>query len=112
VGEALRGRDQTTAWPRRDAWDYNGDLVTGVPPEVKEAANEYGLRALSAALAPDPDRDASGARVQSKSQTVGPISQSFTFVSGAAFTMPKYPSADNKLFRSGLAMTGGRSMRA
>lgn len=112
VGKRLLGRDQTTEWPRMDAWDLDRDLVTGIPLEVKEATAEYALRALTAALNPDPSRDASGAKVQSKSQQVGPIAQSFTYVSGAAFTMPKYPAADAKLRRSGLILSGGTLLRA
>lgn len=112
VGRRLLGRDQNTEWPRMDAWDLDQDLVTGIPVEIKEAAAEYALRALTAELNPDPSRDASGAKVQAKSQQVGPIAQSFTYVSGATFTMPKYPAADMKLRRSGLILSGGTVMRA
>lgn len=112
VGRVINGRRQTTMWPRMDAWDCDRNLVTGIPLEVKEATAEYALRALTAVLNPDPERDASGAKVQSKSQQVGPIAQSFTFVSGAAFSMPTYPAADARLRRAGLIMSGGTLLRA
>lgn len=112
IGESLRGRQQSTAWPRRDAWDCSRDLVTGIPEEVKEATAEYALRALLGVLNPDPERDSSGVAVQSKSEQVGPISRSMTFAAGAVFTMPKYPAADQKLRRACLVMTGGTSVRA
>ncbi|WVW77400.1 head-tail adaptor [Stenotrophomonas phage vB_SmaS_Bhz59] len=112
VGRRLLGRDQTTEWPRMDAWDLDRNLVTGIPLEVQEACAEYALRALTAELNPDPSRDASGAAIQSQSQQVGPIAQSVTFVSGAVFTMPKYPAADAKLRRTGLVRSGGTVLRA
>ncbi len=111
VGRALEGRRQTTAWPRIGALDRDRNLVSGVPPEVKEACAEYALRALTAALNPDPERDSTGAAIASKSETVGPISESVSYVGGAVFTMPKYPAADQKLIRSGLVRTGGDVFR-
>jgi hypothetical protein len=111
VGKRRQGRSQTTEWPRSDAWDRDERDVNDVPPEVKEATAEYALRALAATLNPDPERNASGVAIQSKSEAVGPISESVTFVSGAIFTMPKYPAADQRLFSSGLVRTGGTVLR-
>ncbi|QYW02118.1 hypothetical protein CPT_Sonora_015 [Stenotrophomonas phage Sonora] len=112
VGRPMLTRQQSTEWPRTDAWDRYRNLVTGIPVEVQEATAEYALRALSATLNPDPSRDESGARIQSKTEQVGPISQSLTFVSGAVFSMPSYPAADQKLRRPGLVLSGGTSLRA
>jgi len=107
VGKKMLGRDQTTEWPRSNAWDKDRYYITDLPTEVKDACAEYALRAISAVLNPDPDRDTTGQAVQSKSETVGPISESVTFVSGAIFTMPKYPAADQKLIKAGLVRRGG-----
>lgn len=112
IGRPLLGRDQTTAWPRMDAWDSYRNLVTGIPQEVKEATAEYALRALTAALNPDPTRDASGIAVTSRSEQVGPISRTVGFAAGAVFVMPKYPAADQKLIRAGLVVSGGTLLRA
>lgn len=112
VGKPLYGRDQTTAWPRSDAWDCSRRYVTGIPREVKDATAEYALRALAADLLPDPIRDPSGAPVLSKSETVGPISESVTYVGGSVFVMPKYPAADSKLVRACLVISGGNVVRA
>lgn len=111
VGKKRLGRDQTTQWPRTSAWDRDRFYITNVPEEVKEACAEYALRAIAAALNPDPDRDTSGQTVQSKSETVGPILESVTFVSGGVFAMPKYPAADQKLYKAGLVRTSGRLLR-
>lgn len=105
VGKRLQGRNQSTEWPRR----Y--DAINGIPGEVKEATAEYALRALSAALNPDPERGGTGAAIASKSESVGPISESVTYVSGSVFTMPKYPAADQRLIKAGLTRTGGTVLR-
>lgn len=107
VGKKLLGRDQTTEWPRSSAWDKDRYYITGLPVELKEACAEYALRAISAALNPDPTRDDTGQTIQSKSETVGPLSESFTFTEGAMFRMPKYPAADQKLIKPGLVRWGG-----
>ena len=112
VGKKRLGREQTTEWPRSNAWDKDRYYITDLPVEVKDACAEYALRAISAVLNPDPDRDATGQLVQSKSETVGPISESVAFVAGSVFTMPKYPSADQKLIKSGLIEFGGEIRRA
>lgn len=44
---------QPLAWPRRDARDEEGALLTLVPDVVRRACAELALRALSAPLAPD-----------------------------------------------------------
>lgn len=113
VGRALAAREQTTAWPRLAAYDRDRNLVVGLPAEVLEATAEYALRALTAALNPDPERDASGAAILSKSEQVGPISESVTYAAGGStsFVMPKYPAADQRLLRSGLVRTGGTVLR-
>lgn len=111
VGRRLRN-DQTTEWPRISAYDRDRYLVNGIPPQVKEATAQYALRALSAELNPDPARDSTGAKIQSKSQEVGPIAQSITYVSGAVFEMPTYPAADSLLRRSGLTVSGGLVLRS
>lgn len=111
VGKKRLGRDQTTEWPRTDAWDRDRYYINDIPPEVKEACAEYALRALAAELNPDPERNASGVAVLSKSEAVGPISESVTFVGGAVFQMPKYPAADQKLVRAGLVRSGGTLLR-
>ena len=112
VGIKLRGRDQSTQWPRSSVWDRDRFYVNGIPPEVKEATAEYALRALTLDLNPDPVMDETGVAIQSKSETVGPISESVTYVSGAIFTMPRYPAADQRLIRAGFVRAPGMVARA
>lgn len=111
VGKRYQGRSQSTEWPRSNARDRDGYYVRGIPPEVKEACAEYALRAIGADLSPDPVRDDTGALIASKSEAVGPLSESVTYVSGASFAMPNYPVADQKLLRAGLTRTGGTVLR-
>ena len=92
-------KTQTTEWPRENAWDDRGDAVDGVPQAVKDATSEYALRALTADLLADPDRDASGRDVASKSEAVGPLKESVEYAHGGqVFSLPDYPSADRLLF--------------
>lgn len=111
VGRRVYGREQSTEWPRSNAYDIDRRWVNGVPEEIKEATAEYALRALQGALNPDPSRDASGATVLAKSEQVGPIARSFTFAAGGSWTMPRYPEADSKLRRTGLVRSGGDVLR-
>lgn len=112
VGRRRTGREQTTEWPRTNAYDRDGFYVSNIPTELKEACAEYALRAIAAALNPDPDADATGRAVQSKSESVGPISSSVTYVAGAVLSLPKYPAADLRLTKTGLVMQGGEVRRA
>jgi hypothetical protein len=102
---------QTTQWPRLNGYDRDDRYVDGVPLEVKKATAEYALIAAGASLNPAPTRDAFGRKVQSRSESVGPISESFTYAQGAVFELPKYPAADQILFSRGLVQRGGRMLR-
>lgn len=113
VGYRAAGRPtQTTEWPRAAAFDHDKRQVTGIPPEVQHATAEYALRALTAAINPDPSRDATGARLATKSETVGPISSTISYTGGGVFQLPKYPVADMILRRAGLTRSSGDLMRA
>lgn len=112
VGERVRVA-QRTAWPRYDAEDADENIRFGIPTEVQEATAEYTLIALenSLILVENPDRDSTGRAISSKSETVGPISESVTYaMEGAVFSMPEYPKSDKKLITSGL-VTGQRRVR-
>lgn len=97
---------QDLEWPRKLAYDDRGDHVRGVPTAVVQATCEYANRALTSDLVSDPSRDASGQRVVSKSESVGPLSESVTY-SQVGFEMPSYPIADRILIRRGLVKGGG-----
>lgn len=103
---------QRTAWPRASAVDREGNVRGGIPFEIKEATCEYAFRALTVPLNPDPVRDATGQIVQSKSESVGPISESVSYIGGGGFVMPSYPAADNRLRASGLVVSGRDAGRA
>lgn len=103
--------DQSTKWPRDNAYDRDGYLVLGIPKAVKKATNEYGLIAAKQEINPNPTRDETGQRVIQMSETVGPISESKTFASGAAFSMPVYPVADSMLKSAGLVVAGSQIIR-
>lgn len=104
--------DQTTEWPRLDAFDQDDRLFTGIPEEVKEATNEYAFISLTAEINPSPTLDATGRAVEAKREKVGPIEEETRYTPGAAFILPKYPKADNKLIRRGLVENNRTLSRA
>jgi len=103
---------QRTAWPRMDAEDADENDVSGtIPQEIKDACCEYAFIALSQILNPSPTYDDRGRLVQSKSETVGPISET-TVYGGGGIVMPTYPAADRRLSASGLVIPPGTIWRA
>lgn len=104
VGQKANGFEQTTEWPRIEAYYRSYESIVGIPTAVVEATCEYGFRALSASLAPDPSRGSTGGVVKSMEERVeGAVSRSVTYVDGSErFTMPEYPAADAKLRMAGL----------
>jgi hypothetical protein len=85
--------------------------VLPIPDKLLRAVCEYAVRALSAVLAPDPTVDDTGAKVQKKTETVGPITEETEYVAGAAiYVFRPYPSADI-LLRDLLVSSGGGLLR-
>lgn len=111
VGRRSNGRQQTTEWPRISAEDRDGYGIDGLPTELKEAVAEYAMRALTIVLNPDVESSTTGAAILSKSETVGPISESTTFASPGQIQLPKYPAADSKLRTAGLLRSTGEIRR-
>lgn len=107
-----RNTAQDTEWPRRDAYDRDGYVITGIPKAVKQAVAELADKARSAVLMPDPERDATGRTILSKSEGVGPLKESVEYAAGGAFTFPEYPLVDRMLIAAGLVRTGLTSGRA
>lgn len=71
------------------------DPVISVPDKFMRAISEYALRALSAALAPDPTVDDSGQKLIGSTETVGPITETKSFTpGGTTFIFRPYPAAD------------------
>jgi len=102
---------QTTEWPRVNAFYKDGRIVQGIPVEVKQAAAELALRALTADLAPDPAYDETNRIVVAKSSKVGPIEESFTFADdGTILDWRQYPTVDGLLAE--LVDEGQRLLRA
>jgi len=107
-----RNNTQTTQWPRRDAYDRDEYLITGVPTALKQACAELAQRARSADLWPDPVADDTGRVIMSKSEGVGPLQESVTYAAGAAYMLPEYPAVDRMLASAGLIRTGLTAVRA
>ncbi len=97
---------QALSFPRDYIYDFEGNEIEGVPVNLKKAVAEYALRALSAALMPDPDVNDSGRAVKSTRQVVGPIEDTTEFFQGVARLTKPYPAAD-KLLSSLLVSRGG-----
>lgn len=102
--------DQSLSFPRTGLYDSIGRAIEGMPTLVQQATAEYAVRALSAALMPDPVVDATGGRVLGNRKKVGPIEVETTFSETAIITIKPYPAADRLL--TSLIATGGRVVRA
>lgn len=107
-----RQRDQTTEWPRRDAYDRSGYLIEGIPRAVKQAVAELAQRALSTSLMSDPTRDDTGRTVLATSSGVGPLKESVEYAAGGAYTFPEYPEVDRLLVSAGIIRSGLTAVRA
>lgn len=87
---------QALSFPRVLLRDRHGLLVEGVPENLKRAQAEYALRALEAALLPDPSVSDSGLPVARERSKVGPIEEETEYqTSGTApVVLRPYPAAD------------------
>ena len=85
---AFRGRvadpGQSLSWPRRDAVDSEGRLLSGIPHRVEHATAELALIALAGDLAPPLERGGKVLR-----EKVGPIEVDYMpdAVSGRSFPL-------------------------
>ena len=52
IGEHPGSTSQPLGWPRSDAEDHEGRVLTGIPSAIKDAACELALEALGGALLP------------------------------------------------------------
>lgn len=97
---------QPLSFPRLGIRNRAGLDVLGIPEALKRATAEYALRALTAALMPDPTVNATGV-VTGTREKVGPI-ETETMYSGFLrnATLRAYPAADRLLV--GLLAGGGR----
>ncbi len=86
----------TLSWPRVYLTDRKGNSVDGtIPLDIQKACAEYALRALTAALLPDPVvADASGRAVTRSVRKVGPIETETEFLAGFQKVLRKYPVPD------------------
>jgi hypothetical protein len=103
---------QFTAFPRVKFPDLDGFDVTGIPTALKNAVNEYALRALSEPLFQDAPAPEGGRVIDAITQKVDVIEQAITFapsLGNGFFVMPAYPPADLMLARAGL-ITSGRTL--
>ena len=102
---------QALAWPRTNAYYWDGRAALLVPVEVQEACAFYAHTSLSSTLAPSPTYDESGNRIVRKVERVGPITRETEFgQDGRQPTFRKYPAADQRLRE--LIVTGNRLLRA
>lgn len=124
-GRRFRGyresRDQELEWPRMNAVDNDGWLLSNkdeIPRQLKKACAEYALRALTAALVEDPT-GASG-EVEAVREKVGPIEEETRYRASVRspksatvsdYNIPEYPAADmllEELLRSTASRTLAR----
>jgi hypothetical protein len=102
---------QPLGFPRHRLYDRAGQLVEGIPENLKKATAEYALRALAGELMPDPVTDASGGMVIGNRQKVGPIETEVTYSANAGVrSLKPYPAAD-RLLSEYLTGGGARAVR-
>ncbi len=109
VGQKLTS-GQTLSWPRIGGYDADYFLwEDAVPPVVAEATAEYALLSVQGqVLFPPRDPSVEGA-ITSRSESVGPHSESFSFASPIRLDLPRFPEQDQVLIRSGLVRGKRRS---
>lgn len=90
---------QTLSFPRVNLLDREGLDVRGIPPKLRSATAEYAVRAIKAALMPDPTVDGSGRTITRLKEKVGPLETDTTFEEGGAISqlLKPYPAADRLL---------------
>ncbi len=98
---------QPLSFPRVSLFDRDGNRIVGMPERLKFATAEYAVRALVAALAPDPTIDSLGGNVTRLLEKVGPITTDTAYQAGTANsgTLPAYPAAD-RLLNDFIRMSG------
>lgn len=112
LGGADNKEPQSLSFPRLRLFDREGLSVLGIPTQLKHATAEYAVRAVSAALMPDPTIDATGRSVTRKRERVGPIETDIQYEGGGAISqlIHPYPAADRLL--SEYVTSSGRVIRA
>lgn len=108
-GRRLAG-DQALSFPRIGLFDEEFRLVEGLPARLKSATHEYGLRALSGSLLPDPTTDASSLRVRRQKRRVGPIETETEYQQDPERLLKPYPAADRLL--RGYVIAAGEVIRS
>ena len=90
---------QPLSFPRINLYGRDGQLVTGIPPRLKWATIEYGIRSLNAELLQDPIVDETGRSVVRKLERVGPIETEIEYAEGAGVQqlIKPFPGADKWL---------------
>jgi hypothetical protein len=88
---------QALSFPRQYLYDRYGNLIEGLPRQLKHACAEYAVRAISAALWNEPHADPKGRRVVERNK-VGPIEEDIRYVFNEPIsTIKPVPVADNLL---------------
>lgn len=99
--------DQVLEFPRAYLYSPTGLLIEGIPEVLKQAVAEYAERALSGALMPDPEVEATGGQLVRAFDKVGPIETEREFIGGSTIQIfQKYPAAD-RLLSSLISSSGG-----
>ena len=108
------------SWPRHNVYDRHFRLLysnTEIPPELQKAVGEYAVRAITAALIPDPTTQ--GLEVEESEKEIGPIKKREKFMKNSGLrqksslvrdsVFKEYPAAD-LLIEKFLASTNTKQM--
>ena len=111
-GQRFLGTKLTTtqglSFPRDDLYDRDGEGIDGMPRPFLDAVCEYAVRALSADLWNEPDRDPKG-RIVVERKKVGPIEKDIRYAFNRDVSQIKpVPGADRLILQycspSGMAI--------
>lgn len=89
------GGPQSLSFPRKDAFYDSGEIIQGIPEDIKKAVSEYAVRSLVSPLLTDPSIESSG-QITRKLEKIGPIETEIAYTSGSygSFTFSPYPAGD------------------
>lgn len=105
------GGSQAREFPRLSMYNQDGEVILGIPIQLKEATAEYAIRAAAEALWFDPVVDEGARTVTERWDIIGPIEERRKFEPGTTLSqiIKPYPAAD-RLMRDFL-VPSGRAIR-
>jgi len=100
---------QSTEFPRQDLYSCRGDLVEGVPQQVKDADAEYAARWIDNSSLQTDVLDVDGLAGRITKEKLGPMEIMYEGGISSAGQYPSYPTAD-QILKSSCFVTSGQQV--